>query len=214
MIPAVTMTKKSNHTSQLIYTLTFSISIILCTTLLSCSDENIEDRTVKAEAILTSIYADTDSTFVIGEEPYGKIDFIQDEDSVVTIDIYLENFPPNSIHSVHIHSGSCSQPGMHWNLGQDMMTYFCTEESLGIPWNKPRAGDVGNVSVSYDGTGFFSLKTDLWKLATLDSRDIIGLSIIVHDTQDDFIGECEPSHDHTHTHPNAKVACGSIELIP
>ncbi|HCX22024.1 MAG: hypothetical protein CMB80_29050 [Flammeovirgaceae bacterium] len=178
----------------------------------ACSDET-EDSTLRAQAILTSIHADTDSTFLIGDQSYGIVDFFQSEDSIVTIEIYLENFPPNTIHSVHMHSGPCTQPGMHWNQGFDMTTYFCTESSLGLPWAKPRAGDVGNVSVGYDGSGIFTLKTDIWKLASGNSLDIIDLSIVIHEMQDDFVGECDPSHDHTHTHANAKVACGSIELM-
>ncbi len=190
------------------------ISIALCAALLGCKEDEIEDRTIQAEAILTSVHSITDSTYVVGDQPYGQVQLLQNEDSIVVIEIFLENFNPNTLHSVHIHAGSCEQPGMHWNQGYDMMTSFCTTTSMGIPWTKPRAGDVGNVSVGYDGSGYFSIQTDLWKLGSLDYQDILGLSIVVHETHDDFVGECDPNHTHDHTHTNAKVACGTIELVP
>ncbi len=182
--------------------------------LLSYCTENepTPDQAIEATAILSGIYSETDSTYVVGEEPYGRVQLTQ-LDSIVQVEIFLENFNPNTIHSVHLHAGSCEQPGMHWNQGFGMDTYFCNERSLGIPWAKPRAGDVGNVSVGYDGSGYFSLKTDMWQLGSGDHRDIVGKVVVIHDTLDDFVGECDPNHTHNHTHTNAKVACGTIELV-
>ena len=187
--------------------------LLVISLLVSCNENEPDiDQTVRASAQLTSIHSDTDSTYISSDQPYGTVQLSQ-TDSIVLIEIFLENFNPNTIHSVHIHSGTCEKPGMHWNMGHGMETLFCNERSLGIPWAKPRAGDVGNVSVGYDGSGYFSLRTDLWKLGSTDEQDILGSIIVVHDKLDDFEMECNPNHSHNHTHTNPKVACGSIVLI-
>ena len=187
--------------------------ITLLLLLVSCKEDTQtpDQPDTTATAYLYGMLSVTDSTYLVGEAPYGQATFSQ-KDSVVTITIALEHFPPNTIHAVHLHQGGCEMPGMHWNLGEPMTTRFCNETSLGIPWAKPMAGDVGNVSVSYDGSGVFTIKTDLWRLGSQDHRDILGLSIIIHEAYEDFITECDPSHTHNHTHPNAKVACGIITL--
>lgn len=177
----------------------------------SCKDPIDKDRTVRATVNLTSIHQETDNTYQIGNSPKGQI-FISQDDSIVVFEIHLENFAPNTIHAVHLHMGTCQEPGMHWNQGKEMTTLFCNERSLGIPWAKPKAGDVGNVSVGYDGTGSLTLKTDLWRLNSLNDLDIVGKVVVIHDTFEDFTMECDPNHDHNHGHTNPKVACGTIEL--
>ncbi|MEQ8473354.1 MAG: superoxide dismutase family protein [Marinoscillum sp.] len=191
------------------------INVLLCIALISissCKDPIEEDNTIRAIVNLNSIHQETDNTYQVGVNPHGQI-LISQKDSVVTFEIQLENFAANTLHAVHLHIGSCAEPGMHWNQGKDMTTKFCNERSLGIPWGKPKAGDVGNVSVGYDGTGSYTIKTDLWRLNSLDDRDIIGKAVVIHGTFDDFTTECDPSHDHNHPHTNPKVACGTIELI-
>ncbi|MFY0599745.1 MAG: superoxide dismutase family protein [Cyclobacteriaceae bacterium] len=176
----------------------------------SCDDAESEPDVVydvEASAELFQILADTDSTFIQTSEARGSVT-VHQLDSVVTMTIDLVGFTPNTIHAVHMHHGTCEQPKHHWNSGSTEK--FCNEKSLGIPWAKPFAGDFGNVSVGYDGSGSLTIKTDLWRLASGDSRDIMGLQVIIHDKHDDFTGECDPSHSHNHGHPNTKIACGTI----
>lgn len=186
--------------------------VVLCA-VMACSEDDLKITPVEALAVINNLYSDTDSTYLVGSQPYGRIAFIQDEDSVVTIEVYLENFLPNTIHSLHIHKGSCEQPGAHWNQGFDMTTSFCSALSLNTPWAKPMAGDIGNVSVGYDGSGYFSIKTDLWSLNSDNEKNITGLAVIIHETFDDFNAECNANHDHNHTHANAKIGCGVISLV-
>jgi Cu-Zn family superoxide dismutase len=120
--------------------------------------------------------------------------------------ISLEGFAPNTIHAVHMHHGSCEQPKHHWNAGSE--ENFCNRRSLNVPWAKPYAGDVGNVSVGYDGTGSLTIKTNLWSIGSNDEKDILGLQVIVHEGYEDFTSECDPNHDHIHE--NDKLACGTI----
>lgn len=187
-----------------------SLVILACTTLVGpgCKEDPIAEK-ITASASLSGMLSITDTTYQLNEEAYGTALFTQ-EDSVVTLSIHLENFPPNTFHAVHLHEGSCEQPGMHWNQGFDVTTRFCNTRSIGIPWAKPMAGDVGNISVGYDGTGILILDTDLWRLGSGDHRDILGKTIVVHDTFEDFPTECDPSHGHNHPHANAKIACGTI----
>lgn len=205
------MTKKTK-----IINTSFWGSSLLAILLLACNEENPTPQEAIYPTATTTFYGllqDTDSTYILDESStYGKATFIQ-KDSTVELYIQLENFPPNSIHSVHIHIGSCEYPMMHWNQGQDMSTYFCNERSLGIPWAKPMAGDVGNVSVGYDGSGIFLLQTDFWRLGSQNQLDILSRSIVVHETSDDFTLECDPLHGHNHPHTNAKIACGIIEIV-
>lgn len=172
----------------------------------------LEALRVTARADFYAMLSDIDTTFSVDQQIYfGSATFIQ-EDSFVTLTIDLEHFSPNSIHAVHLHEGTCPQPGAHWNQGREMTDRFCNTRSLGLPWAKPMAGDVGNVSVGYDGTGSLTIKTDLWRLNSSDSLDIAGKVIVVHENFEDFASECNPLHGHNHPHANAKIACGTILL--
>lgn len=205
---------REKMTKKTIINIFFWGSSLLALLLIACNEEdpNLSDNTTtKATTTFYGLLQDTDSTYIVDKtSTYGQATFSQ-KDSIVSLYIELENFPPNSIHAVHIHMGSCESPSMHWNQGQDMNTFFCNERSLGIPWSKPMAGDVGNVSVGYNGSGIFYLETDLWQLESANQMNILSRSIIVHETSDDFTLECDPLHGHNHPHTNAKIACGIIE---
>lgn len=176
-------------------------------------DEPSANETSHGQVQLTGLLIENDTTYSFGNLAHGTAEFIQ-EDCVVTLTINLFNFSPNTVHAVHIHEGACEQPGLHWNMGFDRMTHrFCNERSIGIPWAKPMAGDVGNVSVGYDGTGSFTLRTDLWRIGSGDHRDLRGKLLIIHESYEDFTAECDPSHGHNHPHFNEKLACGIIEQV-
>ncbi len=162
-----------------------------------------------ARASINGMFQETDSTYLVDDQPYGEALFF-DEDTLIRLEINLLNFSPNTNHAIHIHNGSCEQPGMHWNQNQGMDMKFCGELSLGIPWAKPYAGDVGNLSVDYAGNGSLTLKTNLWRIGSNDDKDLNGRSIVIHETLSDFNGECDPFHDHFHAHNNPKIACGLI----
>lgn len=179
---------------------------------ISCQSDDPAPATIRAHVSLSGLLIQSDSTYTISEEAFGTADFIQ-EDSIISLTINLENFPPNTIHAVHIHNGSCEQPFGYWNMGFTMMEMFCNKRSLGIPWAKPTAGDVGNVSVGYQGSGSLVIKTDLWRIGSGDSRDVTGKVLVIHKNYEDFTAECDPSHGHDHTHTNQKVACGSIVMV-
>jgi Cu-Zn family superoxide dismutase len=193
--------------------LTRTVALLLLTSLISCSDDETLDKLKEAKVSLNGVSLFGGGVYTISPEKKGEIIFTQ-SDSIVTITINLEGFTPNSVHAVHIHEGTCEEPGLHWNLGVPHKETFCNTRSLGIPWSKPLAGDVGNVSVGQEGFGTFTLKTDLWRIGSGDDRDVLGKVVVVHDDYEDFIEECDPSHGHVHSHVNTKIACGMVESIP
>lgn len=187
---------------------TFSIIGLIGLLLESCNEEE-PSTIISASANLTNIQLNIDDTYIVSTESRGKVSLSM-EDSVVTMTIALTNFPPNSVHAVHIHEGTCEDPAKHWNVGVPHTEKFCNTRSLGLPWAKPMGGDVGNVSVGYDGSGSLTIKTDLWRIGSGNSLDVLGKSVIIHEKYQDFTEECDPFHDHVHSHANAKVACGII----
>lgn len=118
---------------------------------------------------------------------------------------------PNTFKAVHIHNGTVEEPGRHWNRGSFLAS--CDSLSMGNFWGRPFIGDVGNVRIDANGDGFFTIRTDLWKINSGDEKDIVGLPIIIHDTPQDFEEECDPNHDHTHMHMNPKIGGGTIKVL-
>ena len=181
--------------------------------LLGCgTDENqgTADPEVIAEADIYGITEITEGEFeVSSQSSVGTATFYQ-TGNIVTIDINLRGMTPNALQAVHIHSGSVELPGRHWNAGKFVAA--CSTESLGRAWQKTFIGDVGNVPIGSDGTGSFSLQTDLWRINSGDDLDILDKVIIVHQDPEDFAEECDPYHSHDYIHYNKKIAAGTIEL--
>lgn len=182
--------------------------LVLFVGLISCNEEESgENFDNKLEANLFQVVTETDSTFIQTSAPRGTVLATQSGE-IVTMTINLIGFAPNTTHAVHLHHGTCEQPKHHWNAGSS--DKFCNEKSLGIPWAKPFAGDFGNISVGYDGSGSLTIKTDLWKIGSENFEDIVGLQVIIHDKPEDFTSECDPAHAHSHAHSNVKIACGTL----
>ncbi|MFZ9044913.1 MAG: superoxide dismutase family protein [Cyclobacteriaceae bacterium] len=189
----------------------FTVLAILIISLIS-SCEADESPAVDALAVAT-IYGlenASDSTFAISDSEVGAATFSQRED-IVTVNINVTGLIPNNRHAIHIHMGSCEEPGMHWNQGTTAS--FCREPNLDPDdiWTKPYAGDVGNLRTNETGSGTLELSTKFWRLGSGDALDITGLTIIIHENEEDFAQECFQSHSHMHNNP--KIACGTIDLI-
>lgn len=132
----------------------------------------------------------------------GEVVFTQNGDQV-TFMIEIQGASPG-LHAVHIHEyGDCSAPdgtsaGGHWNP---------TDVAHG-KWGEGEfhLGDIGNISVSEDGTGSLSLTTDLWEIGTGSDIDVVGKSMIVHAGEDDFTSQ--PSGA-----AGSRIGCGVIVLV-
>jgi len=141
-------------------------------------------------------------------KPKGQVD-VSEDNGIVSLTLRLSDFEPNSSHAVHLHNGSCENPGTHWN--QNTNDSFCGRESLGFPWMRSKAGDIGNVTVDEQGNAIFSIQTDLWTLNTGLDSDIVGKVIVIHQFAEDLTSSCFilTAHDHA---GNPKIACGDIQL--
>ncbi len=184
--------------------------ILLCLPLFSCDSEPNEEfiPEIIAEAELFSVEAQGDDQYTILETRIGTATFGQYQD-MVRLTITLEGMTPNTEKAVHIHNGSLEDPGRHWNQGY--LFAACDSVSLGRRWDKPFLGDVGNVSIDSEGNGEFVLTTDLWRINSGDSDDVLQKIIIIHEEPQDFSNECTPFH--VHDHSNEKIAGGVIKLI-
>lgn len=169
-----------------------------------------QEPEVEAEAVIYSLAPSGENIYNVQEREVGIARFGQ-FGNVVSLEITLTGMTPNTSKAVHIHNGSVSEPGRHWNQGS--FYAFCNERSLGQLWAKPFAGDVGNVPVDADGIGRLVIQTDLWALNTGDEKDILNKVIIIHDDPEDFVEECDPNHPHNHIHSNPKIGGGTIGLI-
>lgn len=188
-----------------------SFLLVLTSVLIGCS----KDETSEAGPIT---YAAADIYMVSSEDGmnYTQGSLIgnsafQYQDGVTTMTVSLSNMEPNTSHAMHLHSGTLNTPGRHWNQNS-LVKRFCNERSLGQVWAKLKAGDVGNIDIDEDGNGTFTIRTDLWTLGTENDTDISGTVLFIHHMSEDFVTECDPNHDHSHGHTNAKIAGGTVVL--
>ena len=193
-------------TKEIFWILIASISIIT----INCGPEEVEEPATIAVATLYRISNVTESTYLMSDEEIGAATFAE-KNGIVNLRINVTGLTPNNRHAVHIHEGSCESPGSHWNQGTTAS--FCREPNLSVSdiWAKPKAGDVGNIRTDANGAGTFEISTTFWRLGSSDNFDITGLSIVIHENEEDFAQECFQSHSHIHDNP--KIACGTIDLI-
>jgi len=99
----------------------------------------------------------------------------------VHVHVYLEHTPPGT-HGLHLHeNGDCSDPegksaGGHFN-------------PTGMPHAGPtamqhHAGDLGNIEITWDGTGKLDIDSDMLTVKP-GPNSVVGRSVIVHEKSDD-----------------------------
>ena len=147
----------------------------MCLALAGCDSD--DDESLQQEAI-----ADIRPTTASESNVTGKAVFTQDgNDIMLTVDI--QDASPG-LHAVHIHAtGDCSasdgtSAGGHWNP--------TAEEHGRWGGDSFHLGDLGNIPVGSDGTGYIERTTDLWDIDAGSDRDIVGKAIIVHAWEDHF----------------------------
>ncbi|AHM63245.1 Cu/Zn superoxide dismutase [Flammeovirgaceae bacterium 311] len=159
----------------------------------------------KAPSAMADIYSlDNSSTPAL----VGTALFDQ-QDGIVTLNLKVSGLAAGGSHAVHLHEGSCENPGMHWNGGSS--DSYCQVPSLSEAWGRPYLGDVGNIEIGADGSGTLSLRTNLWAIGDGSPLDITGKMIMLHEQPEDFMMECDPNHQN-HPHNNPKIACGPIGI--
>ena len=175
-------------------TVAAALLLAVCLGLAGCDSD---DDPLQREAI-----ADIRPTAASGSDVAGEAVFVQDGDDIMLI-VDIRNASPG-LHGVHIHeTGDCSaadgtSAGGHWNP---------TDEDHGR-WGGDsfHLGDLGNIPVGMDGTGYIERTTDLWDLGTGSDLDVVGKAIIVHAGEDDFVSQ--PSGA-----AGGRIGCGVIELV-
>jgi Cu-Zn family superoxide dismutase len=132
-------------------------------------------------------------------ECFGSAIFIN-EGGKITVQVSIEGAPPGE-HACHIHEvGDCSaqdasSAGAHWNP---------TGEDHGRWGHAPfHLGDIGNILVGPDGKGALLLTTDKWSMGTGEANDLVGKSVIVHASPDDF--QTQPTGA-----AGGRIGCGVI----
>ncbi len=130
----------------------------------------------------------------------GSVTFSQWGDSVEVV-AEVRGVSPGP-HGFHIHEiGDCSAPdftsaGGHFNPG-------------GTPHAGPsdpvrHAGDLGNIEIGEDGSGFLTISSSLITLAP-GPNSVVGRAVILHEKADDLVSQ--PTGD-----AGGRIACGIIEL--
>ena len=186
--------------------------LLLVYVLNSCGQSDPAPENVwrqEATATIYSLNKLDDNRYELTDHKIGTATLSQ-ANSVVTLEIRLENMPPHSSKAAHIHSGTVNEPGRHWNQGS--FYSFCNERSLGQLWARPFAGDIGNVPIDENGNGLLVVSADLWALNSGDEKDILGRTIIIHQNSENFAVECHPGYSHSRRHANPKIGGGAIEL--
>jgi Cu-Zn family superoxide dismutase len=183
------------------------IALIGLLLLAGCDDVPDSEPAVEAEAVLYKTEYLENELYSISNQQIGIVRF-SEVDGVGTVEVELDSMR-NDLQAIHLHAGSCEAPGAHWNCN-GASNNFCREDNLGTVWGKPKAGDIGNVRKLADGSGYLTLKTDLWTLKENDIRSILGTVVILHDQMEDFAQSCFAGH--THAYGIAKIACGTIQL--
>jgi Cu-Zn family superoxide dismutase len=120
-----------------------------------------------------------------GSKLEGKAVFMRLADGRIGFRVDVRNVTPG-LHAIHIHEhADCGDPaaknaGGHWNP---------TARKHGR-WSQAdgefHLGDLGNIEVGADGTGFLEITTDLWTMGDGGYVDVVGRSIIVHGSADDY----------------------------
>ena len=133
----------------------------------------------------------------------GTALFTERSSSQVDLTLNVAGATPGE-HAAHIHlTGDCSadnaaSAGGHWNPEPAMMH--------GLPTATPHhLGDLGNFTVSDNGTGKLTITGD-WTIGTGDMTDVIGMAIIVHAMMDDGTTQTPVPGN-----AGARVACGVIK---
>ena len=173
-------------------TITWSWLLVLAVVVVGCSrpgDDQADAAATPATAEPTETSQPRTATAALEAKSdsslTGTAVFTEQEGSI-TLSVELQNADPG-VHAIHLHEvGDCSaadgtSAGGHWNP---------TSEDHG-KWGSPphHLGDLGNVTVSEDGTGVLELVSMGWSMGTGETNDIVGKAVIVHAGEDDFTSQ-------------------------
>jgi Cu-Zn family superoxide dismutase len=151
-----------------------------------------------------------DTQFAVAElhNPQGELvgmATLAEGDDGVRIAVNLFNMPPG-VHALHIHAaGSCEQPDFKSAKGH--FNPYGRKHGLQSP-DGPHAGDLLNINVGPDGTGWAVVTAPLVTLGK-GNHSLFregGTALMIHQGPDDYVSD--PAGD-----AGPRVACGVIQSV-
>ncbi|MYK18715.1 superoxide dismutase family protein [Candidatus Poribacteria bacterium] len=181
---SVSMNIKS-HTYAALITLTIAIC-------LATGCEKIPTQVITAEPadkIAVATLTHTDGSGITGTATFTEVD------SGIHVVIEVQNATAG-LHAMHLHTGSCAEIGPHWHpMGVPAGTPGIPVVQATLDTPPIGIGEIGNISVSEDGTGTLEFTTPFWSLGGDPNTDILGKLLLIHETGDTFL--TNPHHAHT-----------------
>ena len=173
------------------YTYTaLTILIIIACFVTGC--EKIPTHVITAEPIdkiAVATITHTDGSGIIGTATFTEVD------AEIHVVIEVQNATAG-LHAMHLHTGSCAEIGPHWHpMGIPAGTPGIPVVQATLDTPPIGIGEIGNISVSEDGTGILEFTTPFWSLGGDPNTDILGKLLLIHQTGDTFL--TNPHHAHT-----------------
>ena len=184
------------------YSMSAALIIFIITACLTSGCERIPTQVIVTEVpdekIAVAVISEKDGSGVT-----GKATFVE-TDGTVHVKIEIQNATPG-LHATHLHEGTCADVGPHWHPMGVPAGRVGVPVAEATPEMPPiGVGEIGNISVSEDGTGVLEFKTPLWSLGGDPNTDILGKLLLIHETGDTF-----QTHPHAgataHTHNMAQM---------
>lgn len=175
---------------------------LACATTKATSTEG-EPSTPSGEAAQGPSTATAPLASKSGSSVTGTAHFTRQEDGKIKLEVHIEGATPG-VHAAHLHDvGDCSaedgsSAGGHWNPTSHQHGKWGHDDHFHL-------GDIGNIEVGEDGKGHVTLTTDRWELGTGGMVDVVGQSVIVHTSADDFV--TQPTGN-----AGGREACGVVAL--
>ena len=169
-----------------------TLIILITVIFLLTGCEKIPTRVITAvpvDKVAVATISEIDTSGIIGTATFTEVE------GGVHIVIEIQN-ATSGLHAMHLHTGSCTDIGPHWHPmgvpagipGIPVIQATLDTPPIGI-------GEIGNISVSEDGTGILEFTTPFWSLDGDPNTDILGKLIMIHETGDTFL--TNPHHAHT-----------------
>jgi Cu-Zn family superoxide dismutase len=172
---------------------TLAVTIWLALALTACGDDEPADETSDKSA--SAALAPTTGNSATGTATFSPVG------TQIKLNVSIANAPPG-VHGFHIHQmPACGADGMdaggHW----DPTTMMHGAWTAGAH----HLGDVGNITADASGNGTLELTTDAWSIGTGATNDVVGHSVVLHASADDFA--TQPTGN-----AGGRIACGVIAL--
>ena len=169
-----------------IHTALITLVITIC---LATGCEKIPTQVITTEPvdkIAVATITHTDGSGITGTATFREVD------AGLHVVIEVQNATAG-LHAMHLHTGSCAEIGPHWHpMGIPAGTPGIPVVQATLDTPPIGVGEIGNISVSEDGTGTLAFTTPFWSLGGDPNTDILGKLLLIHETGDTFL-----------THPHA-----------